>query len=93
MSDFEKICWENAERRRFAEEVDRAAAAAQWQKREARVRGMYRFWAKSMKIGKNMVLGWSAVLALIGEPWWAVTGGVTAALLFYLELDLRERSR
>ena len=93
MMDFERICWENAERRRFAEEVDRAAAAETWQRRAEKVRAMYRYWAQSMRIGKSMVLGLSAVLALIGEPWWAATGGVTAALLLYLEVDFREKGR
>ena len=82
MSEVERLCWENAERRRFAEEVDQKMARQERAEQKETELKMWRKWAKGCRIGGRVHLVLSAVLALMGLPVWAVMGSVAAALYY-----------
>lgn len=91
MSDVERVCWENAERRR-REAQERATEDWQAQALEDRKKeyGYFRIQAKAMRIGRMAIVLESAVLFLMGLSGWAVTGLTGAALFCYLEIGFRE---
>lgn len=91
MSDFERVCWENAERRR-REERSRGAETMEALALEERRReyGCFRIWAKALRIGSRVIVWESAVLCLLGLPGWAAAGLTAAALFRYLEVGFRQ---
>lgn len=93
MSDFERVCWENAERRR-REERSRGAETMEALALEERRREYecFRIWAKALRIGSRVIVWESAVLCLLGLPGWAAAGLTAAALFRYLEVGFRQET-
>ena len=86
MSDCEVLCWENAERRRYAEEYDDRLRMEELDAREEARREkelkMWQRWAKAARVAVGIHLGVSAVLALCALPVWAAMGAVATAFYF-----------
>ena len=86
MSDCEKLCWENSERRRHAEEhatrelmqIRNAETAA---RRETELK-MWRKWDRGTTIMWRIHLAVSMALALVGLRMWSVMG-LFGALFYY----------
>lgn len=107
MSDCEMLCWENAERRRHAEEYDdrlrleEAAYEEQLRLLELDARAearrekelkMWQRWTKAARVAVGIHLGVSAVLALCALPVWAAMGAVATVFYFTLWAMARRMS-
>lgn len=93
MSDCEKLCWENSERRRRAEEYDsRERLNGLYEDAELRRDTELKRWRKRKRIAKiagRIHLAASAVLALLGLPMWAAMGLFGAAFYYLCVLEFR----
>lgn len=85
LSDCERLCWENSERRKFAEEYD---DRENLRKQEAWDRQMrckelkkWRRWGRVAKITGQVHLVVGVVLAMLGMPVWAFMS--FAGAIFY----------
>ena len=81
--ELEKMCAENAARRKFAEEEDlKQRVLAAMARREKQVK-KWRRWGRWAKILGQVHLAVSAVLAMIELPVWGFMG-FAGAVFFYL---------
>lgn len=96
MSDCEMLCWENAERRRYAEEYDDRLRMeeldARAEARREKELKMWQRWTKVARVAVGIHLGVSAVLALCALPVWAAMGAVATVFYFTLWAMARRMS-
>ena len=86
MSEVERMVWENAERRRFAEElrweISMQEANARMEARREKELKMWQRWRRVALMGAQVHLGASAVMALMGLPVAAAMGAIATAFYY-----------
>lgn len=95
--ELEVLCWNNAERRKWAEQVDREmrlkarreAEEARWKNEQRK----WHRWGRNVKAAGQVHLFGSAVLALMGLPVWAVMGLAGAAFYYLCAWEFRAMER